>query len=45
MNDRTLVPANKIPWIVRRLRWFGLEDPEADAPEVQPIADAILSHA
>ncbi len=45
VGDPDLVPADKIPWIVRRMRWFGLEDPEADAPEVQPIAKAILSHA
>ena len=45
VGDPELVPADKIPWIVRRMRWFGLKDTEDNAPEVQPIADAILSHA
>ena len=38
-------PAKEIPWIVRRMPWFGLEDAETDAPKVEPFADAILSHA
>ena len=38
-------PASAIPWIVRRLPWFGLEDPDADEPHVEPITEAILSYA
>lgn len=39
------LPSKRVPWIVRRMRWFGLEDAETDSPKVEPIADAILSHA
>ena len=38
-------PAAEIPWIVRRMPWFELDDTEAEPPKVQPIAEAILSHA
>ena len=38
-------PAAEIPWIVRRMPWFELDDDEAEAPKVEPIAEAILSHA
>ena len=33
------------PRIVRRMPWFVLDDPEIESPEVQLIAEAILSHA
>lgn len=36
-------PSAEVPWIVRRMPWFELEDTEP--PKVQPIAEAILSHA
>ena len=38
-------PAAEIPWIVRRMPWFELDDDEVEAPKVEPIAEAILSHA
>ena len=37
-------PASEIPWIVRRMPWFELDDTDADSPKVEPIAEAILSH-
>ena len=43
VGDPDQFPASAIPWIVRRLPWFGLED--ADEPHVEPIAEAILNHA
>ena len=36
-------PSAEIPWIVRRMPWFELDDTET--PKVEPIAEAILSHA
>ena len=44
VGDPERVPARKIPWIVRRMPWVGLEDHGSGDPEVQPIADAILGH-
>lgn len=38
-------PAAGLPWIVRRMPWFELDDSEAGPPKVEPIAEAILSHA
>ena len=38
-------PAAEVPWIVRRMPWFELDDSEAEPPKVEPIAEAILSHA
>ena len=37
--------ATDIPWIVRRMPWFELDDSKTDSPKVEPIAEAILSHA
>ena len=37
-------PASERPWIVRRMRWFELDDTDTDSPKVEPIAEAILSH-
>ncbi len=37
-------PANEVPWIVRRMPWFELDDTETEPPKVEPIAEAILSH-
>ena len=45
VGDPERILANGIPWIVRRMPWVGLEDHEGGDPEVQPIADAIRSHA
>ena len=38
-------PAADVPWIVRRMPWFELDDTETEPPKVQPIAEAILRHA
>ncbi|MDE0679214.1 MAG: toll/interleukin-1 receptor domain-containing protein [Gammaproteobacteria bacterium] len=38
-------PANKIPWILQRMNWVGLEYSETEVPRVKPIADAILAAA
>ncbi len=35
----------EIPWILRQLPWVELENPESGDRELQPIADAIRSHA
>lgn len=45
VGDPDQFPANEMPWIVQRMPWFGLEDPEADHPNVEPIAEAILAQA
>ena len=37
--------AAEIPWIVRRMPWFELDDDEVEPPKVQLIAEALLSHA
>ncbi len=38
-------PAAEVPWIVRRMPWFELDDTETEPPKVEPIAEAILGHA
>ena len=38
-------PAGNVPWIVRGMPWFELDDTESELPKVEPIAEAILSHA
>ncbi len=38
-------PRKEVPWIVRRMPWFELDDTETEPPKVEPIAEAILSHA
>ena len=38
-------PRTEVPWIVRRMPWFELDDTETEPPKVEPIAEAILSHA
>lgn len=43
VGDHKRFPVTVIPWIVRRMRWFALDDTEP--PKVEPIAEAILSHA
>jgi len=45
VGDREWLPAGEIPWIVRRMRWFELDDAETENPKVEPIAQAILGHA
>ena len=38
-------PAAELPWIVRRMPRFELDDSETEPPKVKAIAEAILSHA
>ena len=38
-------PAARVPWIVRDMPWVELDDSENEPPKVEPIAEAILSHA
>ena len=45
VGGRERLPKSEIPWIVRKLDWVDLPDPESGAPEVKPIADALLSRA
>ena len=39
VGDRERFPATEIPWIVRRMQWFELDDTEP--PKIEPIAEAI----
>ena len=39
------LPAAEVPWIVRRMPWFDLDDTDTGPPKVAPIAEAILSQA
>ena len=43
VGDRKQLQKGEIPWIVRQLRWVDLPNPESGDPEVEPIADALLS--
>lgn len=43
VGNPELVRSEAVPWIVRRLPWVTLDDAGADAPDVKPIAEAILS--
>ncbi len=36
-------PENQVPWIIRRMPWIVLKNPERDQPDVGPIAKAILA--
>ena len=45
VGDLEHFPAAQMPWIVRRMPWFELHDTETEPPKVEPIAEAILSHA
>lgn len=45
VGDLKRFPAAEIPWIVRRMRWFELDDTGTEPPKVEPIAEAILGHA
>lgn len=45
VGGREHFPAAEMPWIVRRMPWFELDDTETEPPKVAPIAEAILSHA
>ena len=41
VGSRSRLPTREIPWIVRRMPWFELDDSETDNPQVGPIAEAI----
>ena len=45
VGGRKQLPKGEIPWIVRRLHWVDLPNPESADPEVKPIAEALLSQA
>ena len=45
VGGREQLPTSEVPWIVRKLHWVDLPNPESDDPEVKPIADALLSQA
>ena len=45
VGGREQLPKGEIPWIVRKLHWVDLPNPESGDPEVKPIADALLSQA
>ena len=45
VGGREQLPQSEIPWMVRKLHWVDLPNPESGDPEVKPIADALLSHA
>ena len=43
VGDPDRFPKNEIPWIVKRMPWFSLEDSDSEHPNVEPIAEAILA--
>ena len=45
VGGREQLPWGELPWIIRRLRWVDLPNPEGGDPEFKPIADALLSRA
>ena len=45
VGGRERLPESQIPWIVKKLQWVDLPNPEIGDPEVSPIADALLSQA
>ena len=45
VGGREQLPTGEIPWIVRKLRWVDLPNPESADPEIKPIAEALLSQA
>ncbi|MCY4462708.1 MAG: toll/interleukin-1 receptor domain-containing protein [Albidovulum sp.] len=44
-GDRSQIPEHEIPWIVRRLPWFYLDETGGGDAEVERIASAIRSHS
>lgn len=44
VGDPDQLQTAKVPWIVRRLPWFDLDDSDVEEPQVGPIAEAILSN-
>ena len=45
IGDRERLPQHGIPWILRTLPWFELDDREHRDAEMEHIANAIRSHA
>ena len=45
VGGREQLPSSEIPWIVRKLHWVDLPNPESGDPEVKLIANALLSQA
>ena len=45
VGGREQLPRSEIPWIIRKLPWVDLPNPDIGDPEVKPIADALLGHA
>ena len=45
VGDHKRLPKHDIPWILRRLPWFELDDRGHGDAEIEFIADAIRSHA
>ena len=45
VGGREQLPTGEIPWIVRKLRWVDLLNPECADPEVKPITEALLGRA
>ena len=45
VGGRERLPQGEVPWIVRRLHWVDLPNPESGIPEVKYIADALRSAA
>ena len=43
VGDPDHFPKKEIPWIVRQMPWYSLEDSDSDHPNVEPIAEAILA--
>ena len=45
VGDPDLFRSPDVPWILRRMPCVELKDGETSLPQVEPIADAILSRA
>ncbi len=45
VGGREQLPQGEVPWIVRKLQWVDLANPESGLPEVKHIADALLRAA
>ena len=45
VGDREQLSKSEIPWMVRKLHWANLPNPESGDPEVKLIADALLGRA
>ena len=45
VGDPDHFPKQRLPWIIRHLPLIRLRDSEGEHPQVEPITEAILSHA